>query len=89
MVLNMTREEHMKLMRKEQFTEAQILAIISLIQKKCKKGKSPEVIADEVEESVEFTRRLYDLIQEHPDWSEEEIYRTASRTYDFISHKRK
>lgn len=89
MVLNMTWEEHLKLMRKEQVVEVQIFTIISQIQKKCKKGKSPEVIADEVEESVEFTRKLYDLIQEHPDWSEEEIYRIASRTYDFISHKRR
>lgn len=84
MVLHMTWEEHVRLVRKEERQEGKMLTIISQIQKKYEKGKSIETIADEVESDLELVRKFYDLIQQHPDWAEEEIYQEASRIYGIL-----
>lgn len=47
--------------------------LISMIQKKYSKGKSLQLIADEVEEDVESIREIYELICRNPEKSEEDI----------------
>ena len=49
------------------------LKLISQIQTKCRKDKSLEIIADEVEEDVETIRKIYELICKNPGESEEKI----------------
>ena len=49
------------------------LRLISLIQKKIQKSKALETIADELEETPDSIRSIYDLIRQHPDKSAEEI----------------
>ena len=47
---------------------------ISMIQKKVKKNKNLEQIADELEESATKIRPIYDQVKQHPDKTAEEIY---------------
>ena len=49
------------------------LKLISQIQKKIQKSKALEVIADEIEETPDSIRPIYDLIKLYPDKSAEEI----------------
>ena len=49
------------------------LRLISQIQKKIQKSKVLETIADELEETPNSIRSIYDLIRQHPDKSAEEI----------------
>ena len=49
------------------------LRLISLIQKKIQKSKTLDIIADELEETPDSIRSIYDLIRQHPDKSAEEI----------------
>ena len=44
------------------------------IQKKVKKNKNLEQIADELEESTTKIRPIYDQVKQHPDKTAEEIY---------------
>ncbi len=53
--------------------EGSLLRLVSQIQKKCRKGKSLEIIANEVEEDVEEIREIYELICQNPGESEEKI----------------
>ena len=53
--------------------EGDSLRLISLIQKKIQKSKVLETIADELEETPDSIRSIYDLIRQHPDKSAEEI----------------
>ena len=48
--------------------------LISIIQKKYRKGKPLEVIAEEAEEEVEAIRGIYEMICKNPEKSEEEIW---------------
>ena len=48
--------------------------MISLVQKKYRKGKGLEVIADEAEETSEVIQPILELVMQHPDESAEEIY---------------
>ncbi len=50
-----------------------VLRLISQIQKKIQKLKALETIADELEETPNSIRSIYDLIRQHPDKSAEEI----------------
>lgn len=49
------------------------MCVLSLIKKKYSKGKPLVQIADELEESVEVIRPLYDLVEKYPDKTEEEL----------------
>lgn len=51
-----------------------LLNQISMIQKKVKKNKNLEQIADELEESASKIRPIYDQVKQHPDKTAEEIY---------------
>lgn len=51
-----------------------LLNQISMIQKKVKKNKNLEQIADELEESATKIRPIYDQVKQHPDKTVEEIY---------------
>ena len=50
------------------------LKLISQVRKKYLKGKSLEVIADEVEESPEVIEPILALVEEYPEDTNEEIY---------------
>ena len=54
-------------------TEGINLQLITLIQKKLRKGKPLEQIADELEDDVNAIRSLYELVRENTDKSAEEI----------------
>lgn len=51
-----------------------LLNQISMIQKKVKKNKNLEQIADELEESATKIRPIYDQVKQHPDKTAKEIY---------------
>ena len=51
-----------------------LLNQISMIQKKVKKNKNLEQIADELEESATKIRPIYNQVKQHPDKTAEEIY---------------
>ena len=51
-----------------------LLNQIYMIQKKVKKNKNLEQIADELEESATKIRPIYDQVKQHPDKTAEEIY---------------
>ncbi|MDO5574709.1 MAG: Rpn family recombination-promoting nuclease/putative transposase [bacterium] len=50
------------------------LKLISQIKKKIQKSKALEIIADEIEETPDSIRPIYDLIKQYPEKSAEEIY---------------
>lgn len=54
--------------------EGETLKLISQVRKKYLKGKSLEVIADEVEESPEVIEPILALVREYPEDTNEEIY---------------
>ena len=47
---------------------------IILIQKKVAKGKNLDVIADELESSVEEIRPIYDVVVKYPSYTPDEIF---------------
>lgn len=51
-----------------------LLIQISMIQKKVKKNKNLEQIADELEETAADIKPIYDQVKQHPDKTAEEIY---------------
>lgn len=53
--------------------EGELSKLISLIMKKYHKGKSVEMIADEVEEPIERIRPIYELIECNPKETEQGI----------------
>ena len=55
--------------------EGDALRLISLVQRKYRKGKALAVIADEAEESPEVIEPILDLVRQYPEESGEEIYR--------------
>ena len=60
-----------------------LLNQISMIQKKVKKNKNLEQIADELEESATKIRPIYDQVKQQPDKTAEEIYQLLeNRMYD-------
>ena len=54
--------------------EGETLKLISQVQKKFLKGKTLEVIADEVEESPEVIEPILALVKQYTDDTNEEIY---------------
>ncbi|MCI9143350.1 MAG: hypothetical protein HFH87_12145 [Lachnospiraceae bacterium] len=47
--------------------------VISLVRKKAAKDKSPEEIAEMLEEDVSRIREICELLKDHPQWSDEKI----------------
>ncbi len=74
----MKMEERDRLIREDGFSEGlskgELLKLISLIQKKISKGKNLEQVAEELEENVEDIQNLYEVVQNNPDKSKEEIW---------------
>lgn len=54
-------------------SEGSTLQLLRQIKKKVAKGKSPEIIAEELEEDAASIVLLYDLIKKNPDMSAEEL----------------
>jgi len=71
-------EEGRKEGRKEGREAGSMLRIVQIAGKKFRKGISAEDAADMLEESPEWIRKLYEAFREHPDWSEEEIYKSCA-----------
>lgn len=66
--------------RKRGIEEGQLLNRIELIQKKCRKGKSLEQIADEMEEEVADIEKLYLLVKENPEMPAEQFLQNFEET---------
>lgn len=52
------------------------IKLISLVRKKMSKALSCHEIADILEEDVSLIERLYEILKEHPEMNDEEIYAT-------------
>ncbi|WP_276948269.1 hypothetical protein [Acetatifactor muris] len=48
--------------------------IISLVRKKVTKGRSPEEIAEMLEEDIALIREICDILKHHPEWSDSRVY---------------
>ena len=73
-------ERGMEKGKKEGIKEGENKLLIELICKKLSKGKSVEVIADEVEESVNRVQLLCDMIREiSPDYDAYKVYEAMSK----------
>ena len=66
--------------------EGEILLLIKLACRKLVKGKSPEEAAEELEESVETIRKIYQAAEEFaPDYDNVQIYHRLKSGNDFSS----
>lgn len=59
--------------RTEGRAEGEHLKLIHLVQKKKMKGISAEDCAEMLEESPDMIRKLYQMIEQHPDWNDEQF----------------
>lgn len=59
---------------REGMRKGELMKLIALVHKKCKKGKALSDIAEELEEEAETLRPIYTMIMERPDSNEESIY---------------
>lgn len=66
-------EEGKKEGRIEGERDGELLILISIIQKKCQKGKTIESIAEELEESVEDIRKIYEIVSAYPEQTRESV----------------
>ena len=55
--------------------EGQALKLISQVRKKRNKNRSVKEIADMLEEEISVIAPVFALLQAHPDWDDEEIYK--------------
>lgn len=60
--------------------EGELSKLISLIMKKYHKGKSMELVADEVEEPIETVRPIFELIKSNPCETEQGILQLVKPT---------
>jgi len=75
MKLTLWEQDIMKDSRAEGLKEGALLKLISLICRKIKKGKTPEAIAEELDEDPEEVKRIYDTaISFAPDFDSEKIF---------------
>lgn len=66
--------------------KGEILLLIKLACRKLEKGKSPEEAAEELEESVETIRKIYQAVEEFaPDYDNVQIYHRLKSGNDFSS----
>ena len=72
----MTLLEHYEWERSEGRAEGQQIKLIQLILRKLEKGKTPEMIADDLEEEVGVVRMMYDTIRNNPDADDEAVYQS-------------
>ena len=72
----MTLLEHYEWERSEGRAEGQQIKLIQLIRRKLEKGKTPEMIADDLEEEVGVVRMMYDTIRNNPDADDEAVYQS-------------
>ena len=56
-------------------SEGETLKLISMIQKKCQKGKSLEDTAEDLEEEASDIEAIYHIVRENPDKDREELLR--------------
>ena len=66
--------EALRGMLEDSRSEGETIKLISQVRKKYLKGKSLEVIADEVEESPEVIEPILALVTQYPEDTNEEIY---------------
>ena len=59
--------------------EGEHLKLIHLVQKKKMKGISAEDCAEMLEESPDMIRKLYQMIEQHPDWNDEQFCKELSQ----------
>ena len=64
------REEGLK----EGRNEGERLMLISIVQKKMRKGKALTVIAEELEEPETVIEPIYELVKDHPEYTREAVY---------------
>ena len=60
--------------RQEGREEGETRKLISQIKKKLFSGKDIEQIAEEVEETVDTIQPIVDILTEHPEYDEDEVY---------------
>lgn len=48
--------------------------LISIVQKKMRKGKALTVIAEELEEPETVIEPIYELVKDHPEYTREAVY---------------
>ena len=64
------------------FGDGDLSRLITLICRKLKKGKSPEIIADELEEDLNVIQDLCDIAKNYaPDYDVKEIVNKAKQTH--------
>ena len=78
--MRQVREEGQMDGRNEGRSEGEALKLISLIQKKCQKGKSLEETAEDLEEKPGEIEGIYHIISENPDIDTEELLRLVLKT---------
>ena len=61
-------------LKKEAREEGRIEGKISLVRKKVTKGRSPEEIAEMLEEDIALIREICDILKHHPEWSDSRVY---------------
>ena len=71
--------EALRGMLEDSRSEGETIKLISQVRKKYLKGKSLEVIADEVEESTEVIKPILSLVQQYPEDTNEEIYQQMNQ----------
>lgn len=80
-------EKHIQLERTEAWEEGweegeakgKLSALISIIKKKCSKGKPLNVIADEMETDIDEIKGIYQLIIQNPELSTNEVIAGLNR----------
>lgn len=72
------REEGWEEGQEEGRNEARVLNLLRVARKKLQKGVPVEDAADMMEEPVELVKRLYAVIEDHPGWSDQEIYEVGA-----------
>lgn len=68
------RKEGLKEGLKEGRSEGEVLKVISQIRKKLVRNVSEEDMADMLEEELEYIKKIVKLVQENPEFSDEQIF---------------
>lgn len=55
--------------------EGELLKLIELVRKKWRKGKTLDVIAEELEETTDALEKIYGVVSAHADLTAEEVLR--------------
>ena len=84
------REEGLEEGRAEGRAEGRVdgdcMRLIRQLRKKLQKEISAEDAAEMLEESPELVQKIYDVLKNHPEWTDEEIYENGrAYIWDFLS----